>query len=124
MKTRLAVISLWSDNVAKTIHFYKDVIGLTLSHHGASRPHFDLGSCFLVILEGHPIKSSDASSERFPLLAFAVDNLDNAINELQAHQIEMPWGIEHDQHSRWTMIEDPGGNLIELVQFGEQLGFR
>jgi hypothetical protein len=33
--------------------------------------------------------------------------------------VDLPWGIERDEHSRWAMFHDPAGNLIELVEFGE-----
>ena len=50
-------------------------------------------------------------------MAFAVDDLEAAIARLQAHGVELPWGIENDEVSRWVMFHDPAGNLIELVQF-------
>jgi catechol-2,3-dioxygenase len=117
MNARLAIVSLWSDDVVKTALFYRDVIGLSPSHHHSDGTHFDLGGFFLVILRGHPDKPLETNSERFPRLAFSVNNLEAAISELKAHQIELPWGIEHNENSRWVMFFDPGGNLIELVQF-------
>jgi len=56
-------------------------------------------------------------STRFPLVAFAMDDLDAAVDRLRAHQVELPWGIEEDADSRWLMFRDPAGNLIEVVQF-------
>jgi len=41
-----------------------------------------------------------------------------AIEQLGLHGVEMPWGVESDSVSRWVMLTDPAGNLIELVQFG------
>jgi hypothetical protein len=37
---------------------------------------------------------------------------------LQAHHVELPWGVEARAKDRWVMFHDPGGNLIEFVQFG------
>ena len=119
MKPRLAVVSLWAEDVPATAHFYRDVIGLhPLPHHGA-RPHFDLDGIFLAILKGRPSPAQDADPLRFPVVAFAVDSLDAAVARLRAHRIDLPWGIERDEHSRWAMFHDPAGNLIELVEFGE-----
>jgi hypothetical protein len=42
-----------------------------------------------------------------------------AEERLRLHGVEMPWGVESDSASRWVMLTDPAGNLIELVQFGE-----
>lgn len=118
MPTRIAVISLWAEDVPKTAHFYRDVIGLPLLPFHADRPHFDLGGSILVILKGRPSPPLDSVPERFPLVAFAVDNLDAALQQLDQHGVELPWGVEADAHSRWAMFYDPAGNLIEIVQFG------
>jgi catechol 2,3-dioxygenase-like lactoylglutathione lyase family enzyme len=49
------VICLWAENVPKSAHFYKDVLGLDLlpDHHG-ERPHFKVGEAYLTILQGKP----------------------------------------------------------------------
>ncbi len=118
MSTRLAVISLWAEDVPKTAHFYRDVIGLYLLPQHGDRPHFDLGGSYLTILSGKPAVVQDATPARFPVVAFQVDNLDKSVEKLTANHIDLPWGIEQDQASRWVMFYDPAGNLIELVQFG------
>jgi catechol-2,3-dioxygenase len=115
---RIAVISLWAEDVATTAHFYKDVIGLNLlPHHHGEHPHFKLGDTFLIILKGKPHPATDTNVERFPLIAFALDDLDQAVEHLQTHNVELPWGIEQDNATRWVMFYDPAGNLIELVEF-------
>jgi predicted enzyme related to lactoylglutathione lyase len=77
-----------------------------------------LWSSHLTILKGHPNPAQDAVPARFPLIAFAVDDLEANIERLRAHQVALPWGIEQDDNSRWVMFQDPAGNMIELVQFG------
>jgi catechol 2,3-dioxygenase-like lactoylglutathione lyase family enzyme len=117
MNARLAVVTLWAENVAQTAHFYRDVIGLRmLSHHG-DRPHFDLGGIYLVILKGRSVPPLDPVPARFPIVAFAVDDLDAAVDHLRAHHVDLPWGVEEDADSRWVMVHDPAGNLIELAYF-------
>jgi catechol 2,3-dioxygenase-like lactoylglutathione lyase family enzyme len=112
---KIAVISLWAENVPEAVHFYRDILGLQpLSHHSGGRPHFKIGGIYLVI---HPGSPRPASQEHFPALAFAVEDLDRAVEHLQAHQIVLPWGVEEDSQSRWVKLHDPAGNLIELVQF-------
>jgi catechol 2,3-dioxygenase-like lactoylglutathione lyase family enzyme len=117
MQPKLAVVSLWAEDVPATAHFYRDVIGLRrLAHHG-DRPHFDLDGVYLVILKGRPVPAQDSLPSRFPVVAFAVDDLDAAVDRLRAHQVDLPWGIAEDTDARWTMFHDPAGNLIELVDF-------
>ena len=117
MSPKLAVVSLWAEDGTTTAHFYRDVIGLNLLMHDRQRPHFDLGGAYLVILKGRPLPPLDPDPARFPIVAFAVDNLDAAVERLRAHHVDLPWGVEEDADSRWAMFHDPAGNLIELAQF-------
>jgi catechol 2,3-dioxygenase-like lactoylglutathione lyase family enzyme len=117
MSTKLAVVSIWAEDVSATAHFYRDVVELLLLEHHGDIPHFDLNGVNLTILKGRPIPAEDAIPSRFPLIAFAVDDLESAVARLQAYRVELPWGIEKDEASRWVMFHDPAGNLIELVQF-------
>lgn len=116
----IAVVSLWAEDVPAVAHFYRDVIKLRMlphhSHHD-KRPHFDVGGTYLTILKGKPVPAQNAEPSHFPLIAFAIGDLDSAIECLQAHQVELPRGVAEDTDSRWAVFHDPAGNLIELVQF-------
>jgi predicted enzyme related to lactoylglutathione lyase len=70
-----------------------------------------------VIMSGRPTPPENPQPERFPLLAFAVDDLDATLEVLQQHAVDLPWGVEHNPQARWVMFYDPAGNLLELVQF-------
>lgn len=115
MTTKLFVISLWAEDVNACAHFYQDVIGLHMTDQHSDHPHFDLGGIYLVILKGRPIPPQDTIPAHFPIVAFVVDDLDATIDRLRIHHVESPWGIEEDTNSRWVMIRDPAGNLIELT---------
>jgi catechol 2,3-dioxygenase-like lactoylglutathione lyase family enzyme len=112
----IEVISLWAEDVPKTIHFYKDILGLELlPHHHGGQPHFKVGEAYLTILKGKPRPAENADPSRFPLFAFRVSDLDEAVERLKAHGVEVPWGIEVRGDARWVMFYDPAGNLIELT---------
>ena len=50
MEIRIAVVSLWAEDVPAGVHFYRDVLGLPLlAHHRGDHPHFDLGGTYLTI---------------------------------------------------------------------------
>ena len=70
-----------------------------------------------MILKGRPCPAQETIPSRFPLIAFSVSNLGDAIARLEANDVELPWGIEEDPNSQWVMFHDPAGNLIELVEF-------
>ena len=116
MIKNVKVVSLWAEDVPKTAHFYRDVLGLELlPHQHNGQPHFKVGNAHLVILKGIPRPAENSVPSRFPLLAFEVQNLEAAVDRLIAHDVELPWGIEESGASRWVMIHDPAGNLIELT---------
>lgn len=117
MEPRLVVVSLWGENVSEMVHFYRDVVGLSLRDHHHDLPHFDMGGSSLVILKGESLKPLNPEPERFPILAFAVEDLEHEINRLRKFGIDFPWDVEVGPGSRFVMFEDPGGNLIEYVEF-------
>lgn len=117
MEIRIAVVSLWAEDVVATAHFYRDVIGLPLqSHLAKDQPHFDLGGTILTILHGRPALHAEAEP-RFPVIAFSVPDLDAGVEKLRTHGVDLPWGVEANASGRWVMFHDPAGNLIELVEF-------
>ena len=115
----VAVISLLAPDVLTAVRFYRDVVGLHLLPHHDDRPAFDLGGgAHLVIVEGQPVPDRD-SVPPFPVLAFAVADLDGAVEHLQSHGVDLPWGVETNGGTRWVKFYDPAGNLIEFAQFGK-----
>jgi len=117
MDMRIAVVSLWAQDVPGAAHFYRDVLGLPwLAHFGGDRPHFDLGSTLLTIVHGRPALPPDPEPH-FPVVAFSTPDLEAAMKKLQSHGVSLPWGMESNASSRWVMFHDPEGNLLELVEF-------
>lgn len=116
MNSHLAVISLYAVDLDQSVEFYRDVIGLYLVSEGAGHPHFRLDGTYLVMLKGNPQPAQETDGEPFPVIAFAVDDLDGALDRLKAKDVVLPWGVEADARARWVMFHDPAGNLIELVQ--------
>lgn len=114
----ISLYSLWAEDVSTTAHFYRDVVGLSLLPHHHHRPAFDLGhDSFLIILKGQPVPAQNSESPNFPLVTFAVEDLAEAVKQLEAHQVSLPWGVENGKESRWVKFHDPAGNIIEFVEF-------
>ena len=121
--SKVFVYSLWAADLPVTAHFYRDVIGLRLSPHHGGRVAFELGNgAHLVILQGQSRPVEDVQTDPFPVIAFQIDDLDKAVEVLQAHDVSLPWGVEENEMARWVMFYDPGGNLIELAQLSKPLG--
>jgi catechol 2,3-dioxygenase-like lactoylglutathione lyase family enzyme len=115
---RLAVVSLRAAELIPSVHFYRDVVGLSLLPHHDHRPAFELGNgCFLVIIQGEPPCSREEESAPFPDIAFAVEDIDQAAGHLKENGVETPWGIETNAGDRWIKFYDPAEYLVEFVQF-------
>ncbi len=120
MVHRIAVVTLWAEDVPTTAHFYRDVVGLPMiPHHAGDRPHFNMEGCFLTIVQGRPALPPDPEP-RFPVVAFSIPDLDHAVEKLRKYSVETPWGVERDNSGRWVMFRDPAGNLVELVEFKQE----
>ena len=119
---RLVIVSLRAEDVPAAVHFYQDVIGLRLLPHHDQRPAFDLGDgTYLAIIKGQPAPEQEAGESPFPVVTFAVEDLDEAVAHLQAHGVELPWGAVRGDSQRWVLFRDPAGNLVEFVQSGGPL---
>jgi catechol 2,3-dioxygenase-like lactoylglutathione lyase family enzyme len=116
MDIKLKVVSLWAEDIPKTAHFYRDVIGLRLMPHHGDRPHFDLSDQYMVLVKGKPATPNADSPDEFPVVAFSVDDFESAIEKLRNHNVDLPWGIEEGLATRWIRFYDPAGNLVELVE--------
>jgi len=114
----LVVVSLRTQDLHASVHFFRDVIGLRLMQHHGSYPTFDLGSgAHLVIIKGNPLAEQNENTQRFPVIAFSVPNLEASVASLIENGVELPWGIETSESAHYVMFHDPGGNLIELAEF-------
>lgn len=80
MKLKPAVMTLWATDVNRLAGFYRDVLGLPLLTMDRGRPHFDLGGAYLVVLPGRRHKIPNSLETQFPVLAFAVDDLDAVVH--------------------------------------------
>lgn len=118
---RLAVVSIKAPDIPATAHFYRDVLGLRLIPEHGHRIAFDLGELVLVIVEGQPEKVEPGSGSFFPVLTFAVEDIERAAEGLGLHGVKLIGGIHERMGTRWVYFYDPGGNLVELAQFGAGL---
>ena len=117
---RVVVVSVKIPDLASGVHFYRDVVGLRLIPDHGHRATFDLGDgMHLVLVESQPSPPPDTGPARFPSLAFFVQDLGKAIAHLEAHGVDLRWGIEESSQAQWVMFRDPAGNLIEFAQLSQ-----
>ena len=113
---RLDHAAIYCSDLERSIEWYGRVLGLELAYSGPVGAFFDVGDTILGLRQSHT--RSDALSEQH--LAFAVDDLDAAFEQLSAHGVEVlergviTEGYLPGQH--FFDIAGPDGEDIEFVQ--------
>ena len=114
---------LYASDVAAAAAFYRDVLGLRLVEGPdelAAVFRLDDGGVLLIFdparsgTPGRAVPSHGAEGAGH--IAFSVDELDAAAEELRAAGIEIEREIEWPQGGRSVYVRDPAGNSVELVE--------
>ena len=106
-------------NLQSTERFFADVLGLSLIHEGKGMVQFEMPS-------GQLFEVFDSTSRYYPLhacpvLAFQVEDLRAARNELESQGVEFVTEIEGNESEAWTYFRGPDGYLYELWQTARPL---
>jgi catechol 2,3-dioxygenase-like lactoylglutathione lyase family enzyme len=118
----VAVVCIRVTDLLDAARFYRDIVGLVPIEHHPHRPAFSLGTDTYLVLDGSkPCLQPLPDSPDFPDIAFAVENLNQAIDHLKAANALLPWPMKSDRESQWIIFPDPSGNLVEFVQFAPGL---
>ena len=115
--------TIWADDLEQARQFYTNIIGLeTIEENRDDRALFKLGhNQYLFIIKGQPSAPTKSAIKNFPVVAFRVEDIDKTFEMLSAHGIKTLNGIESDDWSRWVLLYDPAGNLIELAELTKEL---
>ena len=102
----------------RAITFYRDVIGFPLLRQGERWAHLDAsGGALFELFSGGTAASALKTLAQQPLrVAFLVDNLDNAIEELKSKGINFIGEIGQFGTERWAHFGDPEGNRLEIKE--------
>ena len=105
-------------DIAKSVPFYRDVLGVRVKVEGTGWAEFDTGATTLALHAEEEGKTHDARSGS-TMLVFPVESIDDAHEVLKSngvkivkapHQVcETPTGIGYS-----IDFEDPDGNLLSL----------
>jgi glyoxylase I family protein len=108
-------VSLNVSDVGRAVSFYCDVLGLTR----LPRPDLGLGGAWLGLPGGRQIHliESEVPPDRGQHVAFEVDDIDLAVDELRRHGVDVsgPRRVGPTA-ARQAFFADPDGNRLELNQ--------
>jgi catechol 2,3-dioxygenase-like lactoylglutathione lyase family enzyme len=114
----LGWVGVRTDRAEELVHFYADVLGLPLVAQEPGFWKFELPNGDEVEVFG----PGDADHDHFttgPVIGFAVDDLDAAVDELRRHGVE----LLGTAGPTWQHFRGPDGHVYELVAAGEPRHF-
>lgn len=98
----------------RSIHFYRDVLGLRIKRQEDKWVEFDLGGVTLGLLVGR--SSAWPGGRNGAEVALKVDNINQVMRELRSRGVSS-LGILQGRPQGWTVpVDDPDGNRLYLVE--------
>ena len=98
-------------DLAKSIDFYQNTLGLTLTASGEGWAEFQAGNLAIALVVGLPTKSKENNGAG---VAFAVDDIDGTLDELRRKKVKVQSEAWETPVCHGASIEDPDGNAIYL----------
>ena len=115
MKTKAFYTAITTQDIEKTLAFYVGVLDFRVTHNLSGK------AGMVIVLENDAgarldvIEAKDAPAG-LSALRTNVDNLDNAIAELQANDCEIIAGPVDITTGRAVLVKDPNGVVIDIVE--------
>jgi lactoylglutathione lyase len=107
------------ENLAVSVSFYQNTLGLPLLGRGPDWAHFDAGAGTLLELftGGTASAKPKKPDQQSIVLGLRVDDFDGAVAELMAKGIHFnPEESGEFEGTRWAHFTDPEGNQLEVKQ--------
>ena len=110
-------ISLHTPNFDAMKAFYTEELGFPVAHAwpSANIIFIDLGSTWLELAGREQATANNTPTGGFVHIALHVENVDEAVAELSAKGIPIHTQPKDFQDIRLAFIQDPDGNMVELV---------
>ena len=114
ISTGIHHVSINVEDVADAKKFYIDILGL----EDLDRPDFGFPGAWLRAgeQEVHLMGIQDSTAPKEQHFAFLVDNVEDVIKRLGAHDIEVSKAMDIPGVCRQVFTRDPSGNMIEFNQ--------
>jgi catechol 2,3-dioxygenase-like lactoylglutathione lyase family enzyme len=105
------------------VSFLRDVLGLRTNLEEATTTEFTTseGDRIQVMGPGDPYHAFFTANASGPVPLFEVDDVREALSELEAAGVEVIGSVERDTEWEWIHFRAPDGNLYELASRREAL---
>ena len=112
--TELRGLTLPCLDFEATRHFYVEVIGLVVKSQGKQHLLLDGGGCRIVLMDAGRVPGFSRSDGQGIYMELSVADLGEMERRLVAHQLRV-FRPRADSDGRLLTVQDPEGNLINLV---------
>lgn len=109
---------LYVEDLEKSVAFYRDVLGLTLTRQGEGWANFNIvkGQRFELLAGGKASSEAKGADRQSIVPGFQVDDLEQAMQSLSAKGMRFIGEIGEYRGSRWVEFLDPEGNRLEIKE--------
>jgi catechol 2,3-dioxygenase-like lactoylglutathione lyase family enzyme len=122
MKTKFfSAVLIYSKDPERLFKFYRDILGLPLEEekHGNSKLHYgcEIGDIHFAI---HGTDDGTQPGVGSVKLAFEVFDMDEHMNTLKAHKVEITSQPRDLGFMKLASAKDPDGNTVEFTQLSKK----
>lgn len=112
---RLDLVFYWVSDMDRAVHFYRDVLGLTLLRQdGGNWAELEAGGHRFALHgvgEGQSVPTGGATA------VFSVPDLDGAKVALSARGMTSTHDGDVEGYARFSSFSDPDGNTFQLIEY-------
>ncbi|MGE8205079.1 VOC family protein [Heyndrickxia sp. NPDC080065] len=118
MLNQVGVLSIQVHNMEKSVDFYTNVLGFEISKRYGENIVTLKQEAFTIVLE--TAEEVHTNPKQYVLPGIISENLDGDIVNLKSKGVKMVFDEPRPcPPGRYTIIEDPTGNQLELIEFSK-----
>jgi predicted enzyme related to lactoylglutathione lyase len=112
---KMDILILSVSDIAVSLHFYKNMLGLKQLEEKPDWKSFQLGDSVIAIRPWASDIKDERSIKYGPAFGFNVDNVDKCIKELEKQGAHILLRPQDESWGRYAEIVDPDGYIIMLI---------
>lgn len=111
-----AFVTLFLDDIERARAFYRDVIGLPLSHSSSEWMQFGTNGVLLVLQPKTASRRDSHADSNLSHMGLQVDDVESEYRRLSARQVKFTSPPMDTQFGKHATFVDPEGNEIDLLE--------
>jgi predicted enzyme related to lactoylglutathione lyase len=118
MFKRVGAVILLSENMWRSVLFYRDILGMKLKQEFPDWVEFvnEGGGAVLAL---HPKRTIDSGSPNV-LVGFNVNDIEKVCKELEKKSVKFYKKLTDEAFGKHAIIEDPDGHLISIAEIPDK----